>query len=120
MNKHGQTLALFVILIPILLLLVAFVVDMGVVINSKVKTKEVAKTIIRENFDNFNEEKVKEVFNKNKISTQNLEIIRSDNKINIKNKCEVESIFGAIIGLKSYSIKIDITGIKENEKIIFE
>ncbi len=120
MNKHGQTLGLFVILIPILLLLGAIVVDMGVVINSKVKTKEVAKTAIRENFDNLDEEKIKEIFDNNKISVLNLEIIKSYDKINIKNKYEVASILGAIIGIKSYSVKIDVTGIRKNKKIIFE
>ena len=40
MNKHGQTLILFVILIPIILLLLAFVVDIGLVITNKIKTKE--------------------------------------------------------------------------------
>lgn len=120
MNKKGQTLGLFVILIPILLILGALVIDVGVVINSKVKAKEVAKTIIRENFNNLDEEKVKMIFSNNKISIKNLEISKSNDRINIKNKYEVDSILGSIIGIKSYKVKIDLTGIKKNEKIIFE
>lgn len=120
MNKHGQTLVLFVILLPIILLLAALVVDMGVILNSKTKSKEVTKTIIRENFNDLDEEKVKDILTANNIATENLEITNSDNEINIKNTYEVESIFGSIIGIKSYTIKIDITGYKKNEKIIFE
>ena len=48
MNKHGQTLILFVILIPIILLLLAFVVDLGLVITNKIKTEEVTKQVIKD------------------------------------------------------------------------
>ena len=46
MNKHGQTLILFVILIPILLGLAAFVIDVGFMVSKRVELKEVSKTII--------------------------------------------------------------------------
>jgi len=119
MNKKGQSLVLFVIIIPILLILVTVVVDLGLVINSKTKAKEIAKTTISEHFDQINPELVKTIFEKNKIPTDNLKVIVDSNKITIQNNYEISSIFGSIIGIKHYKIKINITGIKENEKLKF-
>jgi len=120
-NKRGQTLALFVILIPILLVIAAFVIDMGVVIYNKSHLKEVSKMALNENVDNLdNTNNIKKILEKNKVDINNLEINIIDNKINLKNEIEVESIFGAIIGIKNYKVKMNITGYKNNGQIIIE
>lgn len=121
LNKHGQTLVLFIILIPILLLLAAFVIDMGVILTNKMQLKEVTKLAIKENVDNPDDiNKIKKIFEINEIDISNLKINVIDNKINIKNEIEVKSIFGSVIGILNYKIKIDITGYKSNDKIIIE
>ncbi len=63
MNKHGQTLILFVILIPIILILMALVVDTGLVLAKKIQVKEITKEVIEECL-NSNDEKIKEQFKK--------------------------------------------------------
>lgn len=121
LNKQGQTLVLFIILIPILLLLAAFVIDMGVILTNKMQLKEVTKLAIKENVDNPDDiNKIKKIFEINEIDISNLEINVIDNKINIKNEIEVKSIFGSVIGILNYKVKIDITGYKSNDKIIIE
>lgn len=121
LNRHGQTLVLFIILIPILLLLAAFVIDMGVILTNKMQLKEVTKLAIKENVDNPDDiNKIKKIFEINEIDISNLKINVIDNKINIKNEIEVKSIFGSVIGILNYKIKIDITGYKNNDKIIIE
>ena len=42
------------------------------------------------------------------------------NKIEVKNEIEVDSFFASIIGIKTYQIKIDVIGYRDNNKIIFE
>lgn len=123
LNKNGQTLILFVILIPIILGIFALVVDVGVVVSSKSHLKEVTKTVIRENVQNIDsdtEEKIKKLLIKNEINVDNLETEIIDNKIRIKNEIEVQSVFGSIVGIKNYKIKIDILGYMENDKFIIE
>ena len=120
-NKKGQTLILMVILIPIVIGIMALVVDVGYLSLEKIHMKEVTKTVIREDLEkNMDNKTLEEILKKNDIDIQNLKIKRSDNKLNIQNEVEIESIFGAIIGINEYKIKIDITGYKENEKIKFE
>lgn len=118
MNKHGQTLILFVILIPIILMLLAIVVDVGLVMSEKIKLEEVTKNAIQDAFND--DEKILEVLNKNKIGTDEIKISRENEKLKIEIKKEIKSIFGSIIGIKKYDIKVSLVSLIENDKVIFE
>lgn len=117
MNKHGQTLILFVILIPIILMLLAIVVDIGLVMSEKIKLEEVTKNAVQNAFND--DDKILEILNKNKIDSENIKIVR-DEKLKIEIKEKVKSIFGSIIGIKEYDIKVSIVCFRENDKLIFE
>ena len=120
-NKKGQTLILFIILIPLILGVMALVVDVGLVFSRKANLSEITKVVIKDCLNkNLDEEEVKELLIKNDIDIENLELKLSGNRIEIKNKIEVDSIFGGIIGLKKYDIKINMTGYKENDKIVID
>ncbi len=119
LNRRGQTLIAFIILIPLLIGVTAFVVDTGLVISEKIHLKEVTKTVIRDTIKNPDEVKIKKLLQDNDIDGDKLKIETGDNYIVINNEIEVESIFGAIIGLKEYKIKIAIKGRIENNKLIF-
>ena len=124
MNKQGQTLILFVILIPIILIFAALVIDIGMEVLESNKLKETSKTIISQTIkeiDNPNiENKIKDLYIKNNINVDNLNIEIYDNKIHITNNLKIKSIFGGLIGIKEYDIKLNITGYTENNKIIYE
>lgn len=124
MNKHGQTLIVFVILIPLMLAIAAFVVDIGIVVSNKSHLKEVTEMVIRDNINNLSNENldnnIKKVFEKNDIEIDNLVINSSNNSLRINNLTKVESIFGSIIGIKEYEIKVDIEGYLENNKVIIK
>lgn len=119
MNKRGQTLIIFVVLIPLFLGVVALVVDTGVIMSEKTKEIELAKTIIRDSM-NKSEEDILDLCRENKVNEKNLNIISKNDQITIKNEYEIDSIFGSVIGIKKYKIKIDVTGINKDNKIIFE
>lgn len=119
MNKRGQTLILFVLLIPILLILAALVIDIGLVTNAKLKLDNLTTSILEEFYDQKNEEnieqKIKEIYQKNNIKIDHLEINSTDTMLNIKIEDQIDSIFGRIIGIKEYSYQTDKT-IKEEKK----
>ena len=113
MNKKGQTLIIFVILIPIFLLLFAFGVDTGIVLKEKTRLNSTTRTILKNTYSKRNQdhynELVMELLKKNEIPVDNLEIEKNSNQISISNSYEKESVFGKIIGLKTYKIKSTIT-----------
>ncbi len=120
MNKKGQTLVLFIILIPILLGLAALLVDTSYIVSKNVELKELSRTIITKLYQEDDEQKIIEMFKNNDIPVENLEIDKNSDWLKIKNTYEIESIFGKIIGLNKYKIKVNITGKFENGKIKFE
>ena len=124
MNNKGQTLILFVIMIPILILLLAFVVDTGLILTEHTKLnstiKSVLKTTYETRLDGNYHEKVNNLIQKNNLPTENLQIEVSENSIKIKNEYAKESIFGKIIGIKEYKIKSVLKIKNENNTLVIE
>ena len=112
MNRNGQTLVAFVLIVPVFILLLAFVVDTGLILKESTKLNSVTKTILRTTYQermNANyTERVINLFKKNDISFEKLEVTPSINEVKISNHYHVESVFGKIIGLKEYEIKLTL------------
>ncbi len=119
MNKKGQTLILFVILIPIFFLFCAIVVDTGIVVDKKIELKEITKEGIELGLNN-KEEEIKNLFLKNKIDVTNLKVNTENNRVEIENEIDVDSVFGSLIGIKTYKIKVYLKGYYQDKKIIYE
>lgn len=120
MNHKGQTLVAFVIIVPVLILLLAFVVDTGYLLKEKTKLNSVTKTIIRTTYQDRYElnykDKVVDLFSKNDIPVDNVLVTISDDDLKISNNYEIDSIFGKIIGLKEYKIKITLSSKEINKE----
>ena len=121
LNNKGQTLIMFVILIPVLLILMALVIDIAYLYKENIRLKSVTKTIIKEVYDKKNDENINELVNdlykKNKIDIKNAKIENNSNYIKITNYYEIESIFGKIIGIKKYEVKVSLKGYNDKEKL---
>ena len=121
MNRKGQTLILFIFLIPILLLLMAIIVDIGFLTHAKIKLSGVTEYAIQNYVQKEEaESKIKELFIKNNIPIENLKIIQTDQILEIKNEYQINSIFGKIIGIQNYRITIHKKGNNKTEKLIIE
>lgn len=124
MNRNGQTLVAFVIIVPIFILLMAFVVDTGFILKEYTKLNSLSRTILKTNYQSRNEtdyvEKIATLYKKNNIPIENLEVIVNDNEVKIINFYKIDSIFGKIIGIKNYDIKLEIVAYESEGKIIVE
>lgn len=124
MNRRGQTLILFVFLIPILLLLFAFLVDLGFLNHEKIKLSGITDSLIKEYYNKEMDEKIekeiKDIYTKNKIPIENLKIKKEEGTLEIQNEYQIESIFGKIIGLKNYKISIHKKGKQKEGQFIIE
>ena len=95
LNNKAQALVIFVIIMPVLLLFLAYVVD-TVNINYEKNRLENIITTIKED---ESVEKAKEIINKNEPDVQ-IEIVDNELKVTKKVKC----FFGKIIGRYYYEI----------------
>lgn len=118
MNRKGQTLIIFVILLPIIFAFGAFIIDIGIITHEELKLSKITNLALENcSLKETKEEnvlKIKEILEKNKIDIENLEVTQTDSVIRIQNAYQIKSTFGALIGIKEYSIKID-KKIKEKE-----
>lgn len=121
LNNKGQTLIMFILLIPLILVIMALVVDTSFVFKEKIKFQSVTKTIMKTTYENkdatdFND-KIINLYKKNRIYTNNIVIKVNSDSVVIKNQAKVKSIFGNIIGIKNYEVKFSYKIYKENESI---
>ena len=120
MNNKGQTLVVFIIFIPVIILLMAFIVDTSLMYIAKSKLNDLSKTIIKEIYDvKDKNSKVEELLNVNEINYNNYDIEINDNKVKLSIEEEIDSVFGSMIGNESYTIKSEVTGYKDNDKFKF-
>lgn len=121
LNNKGQTLIMFILLIPFILVIMALVIDTSFVYKEKIKFQSVTKTIMKTTYENkdatdFND-KIINLYKKNGIYTNNIVIIVNSDSVVIKNQAKVKSVFGNIIGIKNYEVKFSYKIYKENESI---
>lgn len=121
MDNKGQTLVVFVLLIPLFMILAAFIIDNSMIVNKNLHLKNVTKDIIRIDLlkETMSDDKINDLLKRNGIPTKELEIKREEGKLRVKNHYFIDSIFGKVVGINSYELEIDITGEIKNNKIIF-
>ena len=117
MNKKGQSLTIFIIILPVIFNSLAFTFDYATIINEQMKYESVTKTILKSTQD---EEEIKTLYQKNGYSTNNFNYKLDEDKIYIQNNYKFKSTFGKIINIKNYNIKINYIVINTNNGIIIE
>lgn len=106
MNNKGQSLVLFVIILPIIILLFVYLFDLANLTGEKIKLDNIAKQSITYLKEDKGILEVQNYIIKNDKEIKILNI--NDNEIHLEK--EVPSIFGKNIGFKSYKIEIHKKG----------
>lgn len=118
MNKKGQTLILFVILIPVIITLLAIIVDVGILLNEYQRKRGIIETAINTYFEENSVEKAQKILTLNEILLEKVKIKEENGEIWIFYDDEIDALFGKIIGLKSYPIKLHEIGKMKEGKVI--
>ena len=99
MNKKGQTLILFVILIPILVILTAVVVDVGSLEFTYQKLKGIVDESIKEYYLKDGKTSLENTLAYNDLSKESYEITEANNAVSVYVTYEMDSIFGKLINI---------------------
>ena len=103
MNNKGQVLVVFILIMPILLLLGTYIVDLTYLYYHSNKLNEINDLVIKETNDKkLSVEQINEYIklNDDEVHIANLNI--TNEKIEITLQKKVKSLFGKIIGKDSY------------------
>lgn len=123
MNNKGQTLVLFIIILPVLFMLLALIVDIGFLYNEKNKLN----SIVIENIKYFlsvttedEEDKLTRLLYKNIDDVVIEKVSVNDNVIKVKIRKEYKGIFATILSQKINQINVSYVGYKKDSRIIIE
>jgi Flp pilus assembly protein TadG len=121
MNNKGQSLVLFVLVIPITFMVLLMVYDIGNMVLLKNELNDINYLVVDYGIDvmalDGKEEKVRELINKNKNDIDNIEITFEDDKVYVTLEDSVNMT--AINNIKIFKIKSSYVGYIDNgEKII--
>ena len=124
MNNKGQSLVLFILIIPILIGIMALVIDCGKVLYTKSKQENTIELILeytKEDLKNntLEEEKVKKLIDKNLENNKNIITIKKE-KVSILTKEEVEGIFSKMLGFKEFKVETELISYLDNKKVKIE
>lgn len=123
MKKHQSNAWIFIIIIPLCILFLAFIFDYSMqFIESnrlKITTKEIIEDSLTINVDDYYE-KVKSDYEKKKINTKLLQVEYNDGTLFIYNSHNFTSFFGRLFNINSYRTEISIEGHLEGDEVIFK
>ncbi len=120
MNNKGQTLIMFIILIPVFLILTAIIVDVGIIEHSYQKYKGIVDESIKEFFLNNGTDSLEKTLSYNMIPKENYEIVVEDDTVTVLVKSKIDSIFGKLININDYEINVNRIGKIKDGNIIIE
>lgn len=118
MNNRGQVLVIFVIILPIIMLLLTLVVDLGLIYIEKRKINVNVEDTIKYYLNNLDDTDVKnkaEILLNNNLDDIEIVINDSENYVEITVNKTYKCVFGSIL---NNNIKVKYSGNKETKKII--
>ena len=109
MNNKGQTLVIFVILLPFMCVLFGYILDKCYLLYQEKKLKEVAAIVCKYS---LNQEKtemdIKQLALENDEKIENIKINRNASKAKIVLEKKEVSIFSSLVGIDSYQIRVSV------------
>ena len=119
LNEKGQSLVLFVILIPILVILFFFIFDFSLVMSNKIKLNDITKKSIDYILlDKKDITTVKKFIYDNDDNIEINEFTVDDNGVVLELCITIDSNFGRVIGYDEYEINSKYIGYLEHDKVI--
>lgn len=124
MNRKGQILIFFVILVPLILTIAAFAIDISFNYYQSNKLHNISRMTINYGLKHINEPTIRskmiDLIYKNDRDIDSYELTITKNKIHLKLKKTVNSVFGKIINIDFYYISANYTGTIDNSVITIE
>ena len=117
MNNKGQSLVIFIIIIPVIFIVFSFLYDYAYIINSQNKYENVTRTILNSTLE---EAKIVDLYKQNGYKVDDFKYKKENDKVYIQNSYKIKSVFGNIVNLKNYTVSINYVVINSNNGIIIE
>ncbi len=120
MNRKGQSLVLFVLLIPIIIGIMVLIYDVGLSISCKNHMNNVMEMVLDIGLkDNLELSKIEELLHYN-LDGYDTKVSYSDDKIIVISSTYVKGVLSKVFGFDGFSIKSKYIGYKRDNKVYIE
>ena len=123
LNNKGQSLVLFVLLMPIFVMIMVTVIDVGNLISAKTEIDNINKIVIDYGLDNMNDINVvndMKLLAKENKKDINIDIKFVDMEYRVLCNYYVDGIFSNVLKIKGYNVKSSYIGYLDNNKKIIK
>lgn len=121
LNNRGQTLVLFVMLLPIMLLVMVLVFDIGKSIVEKQKLDNISFMIVSYGIEHSNDDNIegtlKELVTLNYKDATDVEILVKDDYVSVSLSGKVKGVFGNLVGKSNFKVRSYYIGNINDKKI---
>ncbi|NLL44775.1 MAG: hypothetical protein GX247_03810 [Mollicutes bacterium] len=122
-NKNGQVLVAFMLMLPLILLFLGLIIDIGLVFIEKRKIENNIKSVISYRFESDLSENdlypaLENLLNKNIDNIKNKQITLADNYIKITVNKEVAGVFPHFFKRDNYEINTTYIGYIQDGKLV--
>lgn len=120
LNNKGQSLVLFIVLLPILLLVIVLVVDVGIITTSKQDLNNINYMMVDYGLSNLGKESLEEeirkyiILNDSEIDNMNIRVV--DNEVYINMRKTEKSLIAHVFNIKDFEIVSEYKGTIINDK----
>ena len=117
MNKKGQSLVIFVLILPVIALLIAFFIDSSLSIMERNKLEGIILSNMKEalNKEIYDKEKIENAIKKNDDINVTVNII--EDKLEINANSNKKSVFGKILNFDYYKLEFNYCANYTDKKI---
>ena len=121
LNNKGQTLVLFVMLLPIMLLVMVLVFDIGKSIVEKQKLDNISFMIVSYGIEHSKDDNIegtlKELVTLNYKDATDVEILVKDDHVSVSLSGKVKGVFGNLVGKSFFEVRSYYIGNINDKKI---
>lgn len=114
LNNKGQTLVLFVLLLPIMLCIMVLVFDIGKFICLKQQLNHINSMVVSYGIDHYEDEDIENELTHlvllNSDNLTNIEVNVEDNKVYVELLSSDSSIFGNIFNIEMFEVRSSYVG----------
>ena len=120
LNNKGQTLVMFIVIIPILISIMVLVIDLGSAFTKKQELNNVNKLVIEYGLDNLEEENLESdltsYITMNAKDLSNVKVIVENNTINVTTKAYIDGIISKALNIDGFEIVSTYQGYLSGEE----
>ncbi len=120
LNNKGQTLVMFIVIIPILISIMVLVIDLGSAFAKKQELNNVNKLVIEYGLDNLDQENLESdltsYITMNAKDLSNVKVTVENNTINVTTKAYIDGIISKALNIDGFEIVSTYQGYLSGEE----